>query len=168
MAKNIQSQIVDENDNVIGAVDFVELKKHGYIHRLVRVIIVNSDGKYLMQRRAKVMSSYANCWDFASAGHVDAGETYEIAATRELKEELGLTGIALKEVGYYFNELPSPSNVKRFIKVFTGSSDETPTDLQEDEVTEVDWLTKAEIKELIKTSPDLVTDGLLYLTENYI
>jgi ADP-ribose pyrophosphatase YjhB (NUDIX family) len=48
-------------------------------------MIVQKDGKILLIERANFPKGFA-----CPAGHVDGDETYEISATRELKEEVGL------------------------------------------------------------------------------
>lgn len=44
----------------------------------------------LLQKRSKNKDSFPSCLDTSSAGHLDAGESFDEAAQRELSEELGL------------------------------------------------------------------------------
>ena len=60
------------------------------VHRSVHVVVQTSSG-LLLQRRGFEKDKGAGLWDSACAGHVQPGETYLQAATRELEEELGLT-----------------------------------------------------------------------------
>ena len=46
----------------------------------------------LLQKRSADKDSYPLCWDTSAAGHLDAGESFDSAAIRELWEELGVTG----------------------------------------------------------------------------
>lgn len=46
----------------------------------------------LLQKRSADKDSYPLCWDTSSAGHLDAGESFDHAAIRELGEELGVAG----------------------------------------------------------------------------
>jgi 8-oxo-dGTP pyrophosphatase MutT (NUDIX family) len=59
------------------------------LHPIVVVIIKNKEGKYLLQKRSKAVTS-PGMLDFAVGGHVDYGETIEKAAIRESEEELGI------------------------------------------------------------------------------
>ncbi len=59
------------------------------VHRSTHVVVETAGG-ILLQRRGFEKDTGAGLWDSACAGHVQAGETYTEAATRELREELGI------------------------------------------------------------------------------
>ena len=54
--------------------------------------VVRSNGGFLLQQRSLKDRWHAGLWTISSTGHVKAGEGYEAAASRELKEELGMEG----------------------------------------------------------------------------
>jgi 8-oxo-dGTP pyrophosphatase MutT (NUDIX family) len=56
-------------------------------------VVGDGDGKacFLLTRRARSLRSHAGQWALPG-GRIDAGETVERAATRELSEEVGLAG----------------------------------------------------------------------------
>ena len=63
------------------------------VHRSVHVVVFDSSGtRILLQKRSRLKDIQPGKWDTAVGGHVDAGETVENAAQRELAEELGVTG----------------------------------------------------------------------------
>jgi isopentenyl-diphosphate Delta-isomerase len=62
----------------------------GLWHRTVHVWILNGNGELLLQKRALTKDVYPGYWDISCAGHIDAGESPETAALRELSEELGV------------------------------------------------------------------------------
>ena len=77
----------------------------GLYHRASHIwIFRRKKGKMqvLLQQRSAKSEVFPSCLDISSAGHVRAGESYEDAAMRELKEELGLdvNFDDLKSVGY--------------------------------------------------------------------
>jgi isopentenyldiphosphate isomerase len=83
--------IVDENDLVAGTTTVGECLERGLLHRAVAVLVIRSSGKYLLQRRSMKDRWQPGLWTISSTGHVKKGEQYEVAAKRELEEELGLT-----------------------------------------------------------------------------
>lgn len=83
--------VVDENDVVIGyRTRFDCHHDNRLIHRTVGVAVFDSLGRILLQKRSQTKDMDAGAWGMSSAGHVLKGETYEDAALRELKEELGI------------------------------------------------------------------------------
>ena len=57
-------------------------------HRAIHVQIFNAAGEVFLQKRSIWKDRSPAKWDSSTAGHVDAGETYEQAARRELREEI--------------------------------------------------------------------------------
>lgn len=56
----------------------------------VHVCIFDENGRMLIQKRASTLSIRPSLWDFSAGGAVSAGETSQIAAEREVREEVGL------------------------------------------------------------------------------
>lgn len=86
--------IVDKKGQPTGEiVDRETAHAKGILHRTSHVWIARrKDGKVqiLLQKRAKHKSSFPGCYDISSAGHIPAGDSYEVSALRELEEELGV------------------------------------------------------------------------------
>jgi 16S rRNA (adenine1518-N6/adenine1519-N6)-dimethyltransferase len=84
--------VCDSEDRVIGQATRGEVHARGLLHRAVHIFVFNSRGLLLIQRRSAHKDEFPLCYTSSASGHVDAGETYDQTAVRELKEELGLTG----------------------------------------------------------------------------
>ena len=84
--------VVDDLDRVL--YDAPRSKVHGNNsrHRAVHVLVFNQKGEVFLQKRSWRKDRHPGLWDTSAAGHVLAGEEYDVAAQRELKEELGITG----------------------------------------------------------------------------
>ena len=83
--------VVDEQDQVLGEAARAEVHGNNLRHRAVHILIFNSLGELFLQKRSRWKDRHPLLWDSSAAGHVDAGEEYDEAARRELKEELGVT-----------------------------------------------------------------------------
>ncbi|HSX52907.1 MAG TPA: NUDIX domain-containing protein [Patescibacteria group bacterium] len=169
MAKTNLIQIVDENDNPLRAATMPETHAKGLIHRVVRIMVEDSQGRILLQKRAPNMS-WPNCWDNSAAGHVDAGEDYLTAARRELFEEIGIKTDKLDEIGKYYTQGKYQSQIhKRFNNLYKVVLTAIPQQmaLQKEEVASVKWFSLKDIKKLIKDKPDKVTDGLRDVIERF-
>ncbi len=161
-------QIVDEDDRPVASATKQEAWDQGLRHRVVRIMITNDAGEILLQHRSPAKDIFPDCWDNSAAGHVDSGEDYDQAALRELKEELGLDGIALKEIGKYAtDETWRGHRLKRFTKVYQAQSNQTPKRLEAGKVDDARWFTLEQVKSLLKKGPNKASDGLHQVIERY-
>lgn len=83
--------IVDEHDRVIGQ----KLRSEVYAHKLsnfrvVNAFLMNDEHKLWIPRRSANKRIFPLCLDASMGGHVAAGESYEQAFVRELREEVGI------------------------------------------------------------------------------
>ncbi len=67
-----------------------EAHRKGLLHPTVHVWCYTQNGKVLIQQRGKYKKTHPLLWDVSVAGHVASGEKIEIAALREVEEEIGL------------------------------------------------------------------------------
>lgn len=83
--------LVDRNDRVVGQKEKLEAHQHPVpLHRAISVVIRQKD-QFLIQRRSVDKQVWPLYWSNACCTHPKPGEAYECAATRRLKEELGIT-----------------------------------------------------------------------------
>lgn len=161
-------QIVDANDQPKRGATKGEAQQLGLWHRIVKILLRDSDGNVLLQRRAGGVLS-PGCWDFSTSGHVDIGEDYNVAALRELQEEIGVQGVSLREIDRTKYEKTDEAGriFRRFAVTFTGVVDHNyPFKLDPNEVAAVKWLTVKQTEEFAKASPEEVTSGLRQLLES--
>jgi isopentenyldiphosphate isomerase len=121
---------VDENDNVLGQVSSKKAHQEGLWHRISVVYLTNDNGQILIQKRTD------GKLDHSAAGHVDAGESYLKAAKRELYEELGISGVILREIGNY-SLAENNKKTRHKFKVFMCQAN--PGKLDPKEVDEIFW-----------------------------
>jgi 16S rRNA (adenine1518-N6/adenine1519-N6)-dimethyltransferase len=82
--------IVDQADRPVGRAVRAEVHGNNFLHRAVHILIFNEMGEVYLQKRSRIKDRHPLLWDSSAAGHVAAGEEYDKAAKRELREELGI------------------------------------------------------------------------------
>jgi isopentenyl-diphosphate delta-isomerase len=95
-------------------------------------MLANSRGELLLHQRAATKKAYPLFWSGAAAGHLISGETYEEAARRELKEEIGVEA-SLEFVEKFYSE---PD--REMVGVFLGFHD-GPIEVEPHEVERVEY-----------------------------
>lgn len=153
--------IVNDKDEIIGSAEKIEARKQGYIHRLVRVLLHDGQGNVLLQKRHPKAQDSPDCWDFSVAGHVDEDESYEMAATRELEEELGLNNILLQSQFKFYTDKPKGTErIRRFNMVFIAQVDPNEVHPNLEELGGAEWFAKSRIAQMIHDNPDRFSSGL--------
>ena len=83
--------LVDDEGNIVGAASRGECHNGSkLLHPVVHLHLFNSRGELYLQRRPLWKDIQPGKWDTAVGGHVDYGETVEVALCREAREELGI------------------------------------------------------------------------------
>ncbi len=116
-------------------------------HLVVHIWIVSRDGKFLIQKRSEQKRLMPGEWA-ATGGAAKSGEDSFEAASRELKEELGIESDR--------STLKFIKRIKRrnsFVDVWSIVTDISLEELklQESEVDKAAWVTKAHLQQMIKT-----------------
>ena len=84
--------IVDEQGNIVGAATRGECHDGSKkLHPVVHLHVFNSKGELYLQKRPEWKDIQPGKWDTSVGGHVDLGESVEMALHREVKEELRIT-----------------------------------------------------------------------------
>lgn len=97
--------IVDEAGNVTGSATRGECHSGSkLLHPVVHLHVFNSKGEVYLQRRPEWKDIQPGKWDTAVGGHIDYGETPEVALCREVREELGITDFQPEFVDKYVFE----------------------------------------------------------------
>ena len=139
--------VVDEDDNVIGAASREECHSNAkLIHRSVYIFLVNSRGEILIQRRSVNKDLYPGFYTASATGHVNYGEDYDIAAKRELREELGVDAPLRR-----LCKVKSFSDVEREISMVYVCRYDGPIRFDRNEIDEVVFMSIDDIERSLKT-----------------
>lgn len=90
--------VVDEKDEVIRQERRDVVHRDGLWHRAAHMFVFNKRKEIFLQKRSRLKDMHSGRWDSSAAGHLNAGEGYELTAVRELEEELGIKKAEVQEV----------------------------------------------------------------------
>ena len=123
-----------------------ERLRAGEYHLVVHIWVVNSMGRFLIQRRSPRRTLMPNVWAVTSGSAV-AGESSLLAAQRELSEELGIT-LPPEE----FRKVGRITRRNSLCDIWLVYKDVAVPDmhLQREEVSQVRWVTPDQLFEMIK------------------
>lgn len=97
--------IVDEEGNITGAATRGECHNGSkLLHPVVHLHVFNSKGELYLQKRPEWKDIQPGKWDTSVGGHVDLGESIDIALNREAREELGIADFNPERLTHYVFE----------------------------------------------------------------
>lgn len=149
--------LVDESDNEIGYLDKLEAHQKGMLHRAFSVLIFNSAGELLLQKRAANKYHSSGLWTNTCCSHPKPNELMVDAVQRRLKEEMGIeceTNFAYKF--RYRAKLDNDLTEYELDYVFIGSCDDKPV-INTHEVADWKFVSVAEIRKDLVKEPDAYT-----------
>lgn len=130
----------------------------GQLHRAFSVLLRDRDGRLLLQQRAAVKTRFPLRWANACCGHPAPGEKVDEAAGVRLAEELGVTGVALREVGVYTYRSADPATglvEHEYDHVVLGEVDTgLPVVPDPAEVADTRWVTATHLRDELASEPD--------------
>lgn len=128
--------LVDDKDNEIGLMAKTEAHKKALLHRAISVFIFNSNGEWLLQRRAFTKYHSGGLWTNASCTHPLPNESNMDAANRRLEQEMGMKCSLNELFSFTYKEaLDNELTENEYDHVFIGISDMIPI-INENEVAE--------------------------------
>lgn len=158
--------IVDGKDQVVGKATYADIYLRLLTHRIVHILIFNDRGEMAIQKRSKSKSFMPSAWSTAVGDHVRSGETYEQAALREFREELGMyLPLELLSKDPYEDRVYE-KGLKKFLTTFKCDYN-GPFSLNHEEVESIDFFSLKEIKTMIKRGDKFHPELLFLLKVHY-
>ena len=164
----IEVQLVNPNDEPIGSMEKLEAHQKGLLHRAISVLIFNSKGEMLLQRRALKKYRSPGLWTNTCCSHPYPFEIPEDAASRRLNEEMNIESklnFAFKFI--YKTEFSNGLIENELDHVFIGYSDETPH-LNTDEAVAFRWVTIKDLQRDIEKNPENYTVWFKIIIEEHL
>lgn len=134
--------LVDELNNPLGTADKETVHtKNTPLHRAFSLFLFNVKGQTLLTKRATAKKTFPGVWTNTVCGHLSPDDTTVTAATRRLGEELGITGVAIREVAPYRYRFADRNGIveNEICPILVGSYDGDPQP-HKDEVDEWKWM----------------------------
>jgi len=156
--------IVDDQDVVIGAATIGDCLEKGLLHRAVAVLVVRSNGELLLQQGSLRDAWHPGLWTLSSTGHVKAGEAYDEAAARELKEELGISARLVRLWKRLLPPILSGGLTEREWVTLYVTRTETPCSIDRGEVEGVKEVAAHQLRRMFNDG-SMTPDAVILLTE---
>jgi len=142
--------VVNENDEVISREPRSVVHATGLRHRAAHVLVFNAAGNIFLQLRSNTKDNNPGVWDSSCSGHVDAGESYIVAAERELMEEIGL--LVEKPLEPLFKVDACKETGHEFVWVYRTQS-EGPFELNPEEIKDGRWMSPDDLTTAMEKTP---------------
>lgn len=150
---------IDEDGRVIDVVERSRMRRENLRHRSAAVVVLSTDGRLLVHRRAHSKDLRPGWWDVCAGGVVGVGEDVRDAAERELAEELGVSGVELRPLGEgRFDADDSREVSQLFLAVTDG-----PFVFADGEVAEARLVSASELRDMMVRLPFLPTCDAMVL-----
>jgi len=150
-------------------VEKLEVHQRGLRHMAISVFVMDGQ-RVLIQRRSLSKYHTPGLWANTCCTHPRWGEDPADCAMRRLREELGITGLALTRASgvEYRADVGNGLIEHEVVDVFTASAaTDLPIVPNPDEVMDTRWITLADLTKETQTQPDRFTPWLrIYLADH--
>jgi len=152
--------LVNKKDGEIGREEKLKAHKLGLLHRCFSILVFNSKGGLMLQKRAAGKYHSAGLWSNTCCGHPRPGEDVITAGQRRLQEEMGFK-CELKEVmGFIYKaELDHGLTENEFDHVLIGKYDGGPV-LNPEEAEDWRFVSLERLEKEINSQPEKFTAWL--------
>ena len=159
--------LVDKNDIKLGLMPKMEAHLKGKLHRAFSVIIFNTQGKILLQKRASTKYHTPNLWSNTCCSHQRDNEDNISAGKRRLSEEMGFVTDLFNFDSFIYrvefsNGLIEHENDHIMIGVFDGIPKPNPN-----EVDEWKWIDIDVLANDMKINPENYTAWFIIIMNKY-
>lgn len=149
--------LVDKDDKQIGTMEKMEAHRKGELHRAFSVIVFNSQGEMLLQKRAKTKYHSGGLWTNACCSHPLPGEKIDDTVKRRVKEEIGIEVQPTFSYKFLYKTLLDQNLIEHeldhvFVAEFDGKPALNSEEAEDWKYASVDWL-----KEDVKKNPSHYT-----------
>lgn len=148
-----QVVLVDEHDNEVGVEGKMAVHRSGKLHRAISVFVFDADNRLLLQQRASTKYHSGGLWSNTCCSHPRPGEDDISAASRRLREEMGIECELSKAFSFVYRAtLPNRLIEHEYDHVFFGRYDGVPVP-NRNEADDWQWMNMAKLSVDVKRNP---------------
>ena len=155
---------VDKQDKEIGVGDKLKVHQDDTLHRAFSVLVFNSKGELMLQKRSKEKPIGCLLWSNTCCSHPRPNENIKKEAEKRLKEEMGFTCDLKETFSLYYNLQYGFLFEHEFDHVFIGKYD-GKANLDKKEACDWKWISKEDLIQDTKQNPEKYTGWLLLVVE---
>lgn len=155
---------VDDEDRVVGQIRRGDVFDEQAGFRVVHVFVLDRGDRLLLQRLAPQKQRHPGRWGSSVAGYVAAGESYDEAARRRTREELGLDDVELQALT---TARMDDRGCTKFIRLYQTRSD-GPFAPDRGEIAELRFEDLDVIRKEVQADPDRFTPTFIHFLENHL
>jgi isopentenyl-diphosphate delta-isomerase len=160
--------LVNIDDVVIGYEEKQLVHSKGLLHRAFSIIIVNTKGELLLQRRAIEKYHSAGLWTNTCCSHLPKGFDLKPYAHQRLKEEMGFDcDLKYVETFHYKVDFQDGMIENEIDHIYLGVFNDNPQP-DPNEVYDWKWIGIDEVKVDIVRNPDIYTYWFRFIVENHL
>lgn len=149
--------LVDNLDNEIGRMEKIQAHREGILHRAFSILIFNSNGDWLIHKRAREKYHSPGLWTNSCCSHPKPNENLLDACHRRLYEEIGLQAdLSFVYSFIYKTNFENGLMEHELDHVFTGVTDDVPL-LNPNEVEEFKFIDSDTLSNEITLNPEHYT-----------
>lgn len=144
--------LVDKEDKKVGTEEKLKAHEENKLHRAFSVVIFNSEGEILLQKRAQGKYHSGGLWSNTCCSHPAPGADLQEAAKKRLEEEMGFTTELSEVYSFYYQKDFEGLSEHEIDHVFVGVYNNDP-DPDPKEAEDWRWADPEKLKNEIEQSP---------------
>ncbi|HIW97376.1 MAG TPA: isopentenyl-diphosphate Delta-isomerase [Candidatus Tidjanibacter gallistercoris] len=160
--------LVDSADRQVDVAPKMYAHRAGLLHRAFSVLVFDSSGRALLQKRAEGKYHSGGLWTNTCCSHPRPGEETAAAAARRLGEEMGMhAGLVYRMSFIYRADLGGGLQEHEYDHVYMAVSDDTPRP-NPDEVAEYGYFAPHDVSEGLRLHPERYSAWFAIIWERFV
>lgn len=160
--------LVNKQDSELGFEEKIKVHQLGLLHRSFSILVFNSRGELLLQKRAEGKYHSGGLWTNTCCSHQESRGVLIEAAQRRLREEMGIS-CELKEHFHFVYKVSVGGGLieNELDHVFIGFCDDAPK-INKREASSYKYAFIPDIRKDIKENPDSYTEWFKIIIKKYL